>query len=163
MIQKIIAFLIALIAVKTVYAQDQVDFSVDIPDSWRLESYSKEGGLWVYESEDGKHRLSVSILYYSKEPNHSQQSEFLAEFVKTRKEQPSKLVSGTNFTEVVTKEYEGAWVAKFSEGSPNGRFAVNKSISSRIGIANFYFESFSSGKVHEEISDRILSTTGFAS
>lgn len=161
--KKIIGLLAGLIFGITAKAQEQIDFRVEVPDSWELVSYSAEENLWAYESKDGSHRLTVSILYYSKEPNHAQQGEFLDDFIKTRQEQSSKIAPDVEFTEIATKEYESAWMAKYSETSSNGRFATSKAISSRIGIANFYFESFSSSAAHEEISSKILSTTGFAS
>lgn len=161
--KKIIGLIFGLIFGTTSMAQDQVDFRVEIPDSWKLVSYSSEENLWTYESNDGNHRITVSILYYSKEPTHTQQGQFLVDFITTRQEQSSKVTTSTNFSETEIKEYETAWVAKFNEISTKGRLATNKAISSRVGIANFYFESFSNSEVHEEISEKILSTTGFAS
>lgn len=160
---KYIGFIVGLILSVSSMAQEQVDFRVEIPDSWKLISHSAEETLWAYESNDGKHRLTVSVLYYSSEPSHAQQGEFLNDFLKTRQQQSSKIADGITFDETKINEYEGAWVAKFTEFSTSGRVATNKAISSRIGIANFYFESFTNSKTHEEASSHILSTTGFAS
>ena len=144
-------------------ACEQADFKVDIPDSWKLAYYSDEDRLWVYKSNDGKHQLSISILYYSQEPTHEQQAQFLEDFIQVRREESSEAIERTEFSEVELSEYKSAWVAKFKEISSNDRFATTKAISSRIGIANFYFESFSTKYVHEEISVEILSTTRFSS
>ena len=161
--KKIMGIIASLIFSSASMGQEQIDFKVDIPNSWKLVSYSAKERLWAYESNNGNHRLTVSILYFSKEPTHAQQNQFLNEFLKTRQEQSSKLISNSKFTEIEVNEYSSAWVAKFNEISPDGRFATNKAISSRIGIANFYFESFSSNAIHEELSNKILSTTGFSS
>ena len=161
--KKIFGFITSLLLSTTSIAQEQVDFKVDVPQSWKLVTYSESEKLWVYESNNRNHRLTVSILYYSEEANHAQQGQFLEEYLVTRKEQSSKIAPGLTFSEVELKEYETAWVSKFNEASINGRLTTNKAISSRIGIANFYFESFSSHATHEEVSSKILSTTGFAS
>jgi hypothetical protein len=160
---RIFTLVLGLIWSLTLLASEQEDFKVDIPDSWKLAHYSEEERLWVYQSDDGEHQLSVSILYYSQEPTHEQQAQFLDDFLKARREWTSQAIARTEFSEVELTKYNSAWVAKFSEISGNGRFAVNKAISTKVGIANFYFESFSARQVHEEISDKILSTTGFAS
>ncbi|TRY16093.1 hypothetical protein [Shewanella hanedai] len=161
--KKLIGLIAGLIFGATAVAHEQVDFRVAIPDTWKLVSYSTEENLWTYESHDGSHRLMVSVLYYSQETNHSQQGQFLNDFIKTRQEQSSKIETDIQFSETEIKEYEAAWVAKFKESSSKGRFASTKVISSKIGIANFYFESVSSSTFHEEVSDEILATTGFSS
>ena len=161
--KKIIGLLTGLMLGVTSLAREQVDFKVDLPNSWKVASYSADENLWVYESNDGNHRLIVSILYYSKDPDHNQQGEFLDEFIKTRQEQTSKITPDVKFSEIVTDEYESAWVVKYSETSVNGRLATSKCISSRIGIASFYLESFSSSDLHEEVGGKILPTTRFAS
>jgi len=160
---KIIVLIVGLLFGASSIAQEQIDFNVDIPESWKLVTYSSDENLWAYESKDGSHRLTVSILYYSEEPAHAQQRKFLDDFLRTRQEQSSKVATEIKFTEVDLKEFKAAWVSKYNEVSSNGRFATNKTISSRIGIANFYLESFSNSAVHEEIRNKILSTTGFAS
>jgi hypothetical protein len=161
--KKFFGIIVGLIFGITTMAQEQVDFKVVVPASWKLITYSAEENLWAYESVDGNHQLTVSILYYSKEPTHIQQGQFLTDFLKARQKQSSKIGVAINYSEIDINEYESAWVAKFNEASLNGRIATNKAISSKIGIANFYFESFSSSEVHDKISSEILSTTGFAS
>jgi hypothetical protein len=144
-------------------AQEQIDFKVDIPESWALVTYSAEENLWAYESNDKSHRLTVSIHYYSQEPDHYQQGQFLDDFLKIRQEEASKIANDIKFTKIEIKDYKSAWVAKFNESSSTNRLATNKSISTKIGIANFYLESFSNSINHEKTSSKILSTTGFAS
>ncbi|WP_367154902.1 hypothetical protein [Methylomonas sp. HYX-M1] len=160
---KIIGLIIGLLFGTTSMAHEQIGFKVNIPDSWKLVTYSADDNLWAYESNDGNHRLTVSVLYYSKEPAHAQQRQFLDDFLKTRQEQSANIATNVNFSEIAVQEHKSAWVAKYNETSPNGRIATTKAISSKIGIANFYLESFSTYESHEEVSNIILSTTGFAS
>jgi len=161
--RKFAGIIIGLLFVTVSMAQEQIDFRVDVPSSWKLEEYSEEDRMWAYESADGNHRLTVSVLYYSNEPTHAQQGMFLDDFIKTRQEQSAVIDKETTFSKTKLDEYETAWVARFTEVSPSGRYATNKAISSRIGIANFYLESLSSGEDHENVSKKVLSTTGFAS
>ena len=161
--KKLIVLIVGLLIGISSMAQEQIDFKVDIPEHWKMVTFAEEENLWVYESSDENHRLTVSVLYYSEEPTHIQQRQFLGDFLNTRQGQSSKIARDIKFSETETKEYQTAWVAKYSEFSSNGRIATTKSISSKVGIANFYLESFSTEDVHENISKTILSTTGFSS
>ena len=143
--------------------QEQVDFKVQLPDSWSLESYSEDENLWVYESKDSIHQLTVSVLYYSKEPSHSAQGQFLEEYISTQINQISHIASEPTFTDESIQEYESAWVAKFQVETSDAMYTSVKAISTKYGIASFYFESHSDKSKHEKVSATILSTTAFAS
>jgi hypothetical protein len=96
--RKIIGLVAGLLFGTTAMAQEQIDFRVEVPDSWKQVAYSSEDNLWEYESSDGKHRLTVSILYYSKEPTHAEQEQFLDDFLSVRQEQSSKIATDMKFT-----------------------------------------------------------------
>lgn len=161
--RKFFGFVAGILFGVNALAGEQIDFKVAVPDSWALVSYSPQENLWAYESAGGHHRLTVSILYYSESPGHAEQGRFLADFVEVRQGQSRAIAKSVQFGKVETPEHESAWVAKFDEFSDSGRIATTKAISSKVGIATFYLESFSSKEEHTRISIKLLSTTAFAS
>ena len=74
-----------------------------------------------------------------------------------------KILPSIEIREEQLKEYPTAWMFQFSEISDNNRFAKSKSISSKIGIVNFYLESTSDLATYQKLCEKILPTTGFAS
>ena len=61
------------------------------------------------------------------------------------------------------KEHPSAITNIFMEKGPGNRMAANKTIATKVGIANFYYESYEGSHEFIEKVQLILSTTGFAS
>ncbi len=61
------------------------------------------------------------------------------------------------------KEYPAAITNMFLEKGPEDRKAANKTIATKVGIANFYYESYEEISAFMEKLKSILANTGFAS
>ena len=142
---------------------ENLDFNVELPNNWALISHSKEELRWVYQSSLGESRLTVSVLYYTAEPTHKQQEKIVKDFITARKQQTQIIDPSVSFNSDKLQEHPTGWVARYTEVSKKNRFAKNKTIATRIGVANFYLESFDDLKTFEYLSKEILSTTGFSS
>lgn len=138
-------------------------FHVKLPDGWSLMDESSDEGLWVYQSSSGDERLTVSIRYFTNEPEIGQIKESIDAYIAIRKQTSTEMHQGISISPDEFKEYPAAFTNTFMEKGPKDRFAANKTIASKVGVANFYYESYQDPKAFMENVKVILSTTGFAS
>ena len=138
-------------------------FHVKLPDNWSLIDSSGKEGLWIYQSSNGDERLTVSIKYFTKSPSFGEIEESIESYVSIRKKLSSEMHTGISISPDEYKKYPAAITNTFLEKGPKDRKAANKTIASKVGIANFYYESYENGKAFMEKLNSILSSTGFAS
>jgi hypothetical protein len=138
-------------------------FHLKLPDGWSLVDTSSEEGLWVYQSSSGDERLTVSIKYFTNEPEISQIKESIGSYISIRKQSSTEMHQDISISPDEFKEYATAFTNTFMEKGPKDRLAANKTIATKVGIANFYYESYQDPKAFVQKVKVILSTTGFAS
>jgi len=138
-------------------------FHIKLPEKWTLIDRSEEEGLWVYQSATGDERLTVSIKYFTTEPSFSEIKESIEAYVDIRKEASSDMYSSVSISPDEIKEYPAAITNTFIEKGPEERRAANKTIATKVGIANFYYESYEDTQTFIQKVKSILATTGFAS
>ncbi|MCE2570944.1 hypothetical protein [Motilimonas eburnea] len=138
-------------------------FHVKLPDGWSLIDSSPDAGLWVYQSSSGDERLTISIKYFTNEPEINQIKESIDVYTAIRKQSSTGIHQDISISPDEFKEYPNAFTNIFMEKGPIDRLAANKTIATKVGIANFYYESYQDTKAFMQQVKVILSTTGFAS
>lgn len=162
MILATLSLLSSMSMAKTLIREES--FHVTLPDDWSLIEPSEiNGGIWVYQSSDRAERLTVSIKYFTETPSFREIRKSIKTYVSIRKKSSSEIHANISISPDEFKEYPAAITNTFVEKGPEARKAANKTIATKIGIANFYYESYEDGKAFVEKLRSILSTTGFAS
>lgn len=138
-------------------------FHVRLPDNWTKIQGTSDNIAWIYQSSNGNERLTVSIHYFAKEPSLNEIKKSIESYILIRQKSSSEINSGISISPDELKEYPAAITNIFFEKGPKNRNAANKTVATKVGIANFYYESYEENSDFKEKVKTILSTTGFAS
>jgi hypothetical protein len=121
-------------------------FRLTLPGSW-VQKPSSDATRWVYQREDGRRQLTVSLLSSTHRMSGDQQADTLKRIVEIsrRAETEGAGESALTITETTFAESDGVLVARFGGiGEANHRRFARLLLCSPWAVTTYYYEGFES-------------------